>query len=1185
MVMKKTDTVMFKILALTIGLILCSSSADVIAQTQNQDSNVNYYSFYQKKIVRMDPNPSITLKLKNVPLKKALKKIAAQAEAGLYYDPDLLPDKRVNVSLQKTPLGEALRTVLNGTSLVATTRDRNIILHKRENNINPVSVNVNGVNLKTASVQKAITGTVTDATTKEALPGVNVVVKGTTIGTATDGDGHYSLSVPDDADTLIFSYIGYQTQQVLINGRSKINVALQAQTLQGQQLVVVGYGTQKKALVTGATVHESGATLAEKNTTNVLQAMQGQTPGVNITPTSGQPGAGLKVNIRGVGTIGNSNPLYVVDGVITGDISYLDPDDIASIDVLKDAASAAIYGVNGANGVVLITTKGGNLGSSGAAPESHISIDTYYGWQNLARKVHLLNAKEYATIMNEAAVNSNSNPYFTQTQVNKMAPGTNWMNQMFSDNVPTQNESITITGGSVSSVYAIAFSHTDQGGILGGSNLSNYERFNFRLNTERKMYGNFLRIGEHLTYSHVNQRGVQDQGQYDNSLRGAFQTSPFLAMYNKAGNFLSSKNSTFYKGGPWDVNEANPYALMVLTNKNITHSEKFLGDAYAEIQPIKGLNIKSTFGLEYDGSNDHTFTPTYDLSAYAFTTQNSISQNNSTGYTWNWDNTANYIFDINQSHFDVLAGTSIRKYQGSWMYGSNQGTTLFNDLQHAYLSNSSINSFTATYPDSTALNNTISLTGNANSVIAHASFFGRINYNYKQTYLATAVFRYDGSTRFAKGHQWGAFPSFSAGWVVSNEKFMKPLQHWLDFLKLRGGWGINGNDNISTTFAYESLIALSNATYQIGGSNVPGSYPSTIGTPDLKWETSQQLDFGFDAGLFNDQLSVNFDWYNKKTKNWLIQAPLLATAGVATPPYINGGDVTNKGIELQLTYNNHVGTDFRYSITGTYTYNKNEVTSVPTEDGIIHGGTNILFNNSPEFYRAQAGYPIGYFWGYKTDGIFQNEAQIQSYKNSKGQLLQPNAQPGDVRYVDTNGDGKINADDKTDIGDPNPHNLFGGNISLNYKNFDFSLTASGVSGNKIVQSYGDPANMYANWTTAVLNRWHGEGTSNTYPRVTLSHNNWTKFSDLYVHDGSYLRITNITLGYDFANLIKFKYLSECRLYVSANNLLTFTKYNGMDPAVGFSAQGANSNYNFGQGVDVGFYPTPKTYLMGLRIKF
>ncbi len=1114
---------------------------------------------------------------RGVPLSQALNILEEHFQVVFLYKGGVIEQKRVKHSLNiPDDINEAIGEILKGYALSYKELNPRTygIFSTEEMPVPAVPARL-----------EAVKGMVTDAGTGEPLPGANVLVKGTTTGTATDADGHYVLNVSSLTDTLVFSYVGYESRTIPIEGRTIINVALTQKALAGQELVVVGYGTQKKAFVTGATVHETGATLAEKNTTNVLQAMQGQTPGVNITPASGQPGAGIKVNIRGVGTIGNSSPLYVVDGVITGDISYLAPDDIASIDVLKDAASAAIYGVNGANGVVLITTKGGHFASNGAAPHSHVSIDTYYGWQNLARKVHLLNAKEYATIMNEAAINSGASPYFTQDQINNMKSGTDWMGQMFSDNVPTQNESITITGGSENAVYAIGFSHTDQGGILGGSDLSNYERYNFRLNTERKMYGDFLRIGEHLTFSHINQRGVKDQDQYNNSLRGAFQTSPFLAMYDSAGGFLSSKKSTFYNGGPWDVNEANPYALMVLTNQNRTRYEKLLGDAYAEIQPVKGLSIKSTFGLEYDGSDNHSFIPTYDLSAFSFTTQNSISQNSSVGYTWNWDNTVNYVFDIKQNHFDVLAGSSIRKYQGSWMNGTNQGSTLFNDLEHAYLSNSSISSFTATYPDSTALRNSVSLGGNANSVVAHASFFGRINYNYKQTYLATVVFRYDGSTRFAKGHQWGAFPSFSAGWIISNENFMKPLQPWLDFLKLRGGWGINGNDNISTTFAYESLIALSNATYEIGGSDVPGSYPSTIGTPDLKWETSHQLDFGFDAGFFNDRLSATFDWYNKKTKDWLIHAPLLATAGVSTPPYINGGNVTNKGMEVQLTYNDRIGTDFRFSITGTYTHNKNEVTSVPTEDGIIHGGTNILFNNSPEFYRAQAGYPIGYFWGYKTDGIFQDEAQIQAYKNSKGQLLQPTAQPGDVRYVDVNGDGAINADDKTDIGDPNPHNLFGGNISLNYKNFDFSVTASGVSGNKVVQSYGDPANMYANWTTAILNRWHGEGTSNTLPRVTLSKSNWAKFSDLYVHDGAYLRITNITLGFDFAHLIKFKYLSECRLYVSANNLLTFTKYNGMDPAVGFSAQGANSNYNFGQGVDVGFYPTPTTYLMGLRIKF
>jgi TonB-linked SusC/RagA family outer membrane protein len=634
---------------------------------------------------------------------------------------------------------------------------------------------------------------------------------------------------------------------------------------------------------------------------------------------------------------------------------------------------------------------------------------------------------------------------------------------------------------------------------------------------------------------------------------------------------------------PWNTGEANPYAMMEYTNQNRTNSDKLLGDVYLAIQPIKALTIKSTFGLEYDGSAYHSYSPIYDLSLYANNTTESISQNSSVGYTWNWDNTANYLFKINKNHFDVLVGNSIRQYTGSWLYGSNQGATLFGNLQNAYLSNSAITSV-ASSATAQVVTNSLSLSGNANPVVAHSSFFGRINYDYNETYLATVVLRADGSTAFAKGYQWGEFPSFSAGWVMTNESFMAPAKNWLNFLKLRGSWGINGNDNLSTTFAYESLIALSNATYNLGGTDVPGSYPSTIGTRNLKWETSHQLDFGFDAQLLGN-LNVNFDWYNKTTKDWLVQAPLLATAGVSAPPYINGGDVSNKGVEVQLSYNNHIGKDFHYTVTGTYSYNRNNVTNIPTIDGIIHGGTNILFANSPEFYRAQAGNPIGFFWGYKTAGIFQSRADVLAWRGKNGQVLQPNAQPGDVKYVDVNGDGVINASDKTNIGDPNPHHLFGASFSCTYKNFDFSVDASGVAGNKIAQSYREQASQYSNWTTAILNRWHGAGTSNTMPRVTLNNSNWVNFSDLYLQNGAYLRINNVTLGYDFAKMINFKYVHQCRLYVSVENLFTFTKYDGMDPEVGFSTQGQGSNYNFGQGVDVGSYPRPRTYLVGLSVKF
>jgi TonB-linked SusC/RagA family outer membrane protein len=1050
-----------------------------------------------------------------------------------------------------------------------------------------------------------VSGTITDVSTGEALVGVNVLVEGTTQGVISDFKGAFVFESLSENATLVFSYVGYATEKIAVAGQSTINVKLVPDIAKLDEVVVVGYGVQKKKLVTGATVSVKGEELQKLNTTNALQAMQGQAAGVNITSTSGQPGGGFKVNIRGVGTIGNANPLYVVDGVIVGDITYLNNSDIASIDILKDAASCAIYGINGANGVVLITTK---TGSSSNNQGGQISFDANYGYQNIGHKVSLLNSEQYANLQNEAAINSGLAPLFTQDQIKALGTGTDWLKQMFSTNVPVQNYNLSATGGTDASSYSLGASYTEQGGIIGGTALSDYKRYNFRANAERKLYNGALKVGEHLTFSFTDQKGVSDGGIYSgNVLAGALGTSPLLAMYDSKGKYLSSLNDTIYKGGPWNNTEANPYALMQYNSQTNTKSQRLVGDVYLELQPIKNLKIKSTFGIDYSSSANHNYRPVYDkLSVYAYNNYEVINQGGSQGYTWNWDNTMNYTFNISDHKFDVLAGAAIRKYQGTWFSGSNTGPTLFGSFDRAYLSTSTVTGYTMSSPptitrlpgeaDSTynkrfaaaaqILPNGISATGNANAVYAQSSFFGRLQYSFKEKYLATVVFRADGSTKFAKGHQWGYFPSLTAGWVVSSESFMESSKNWLDFLKVRASWGYNGNDNI-TAFNYLSLVSLSDARYNFGSTNTTltqGSYPKTIGVENTKWETSSQTDIGLDARLIKSRVTLCIYLYKKTTKDWLIAAPLLATAGVSTNPYINGGDVTNKGIELQLAYNGNVGKDFTYNVSGSYTYQKNTVNNIPTADGIIHGGTNSLFVNGPEFFRASAGNPIGYFWGYRTAGIFQNEAEVQAWKNADGIVIQPNAKPGDLKYVDINGDGKISADDKTNIGDPNPHELFGLRLSCNYKNFDLSIAANGVAGNKIVQSYRSPG-QYTNWTTDILSRWHGEGTSNTMPRLTQNSSNWVEFSDLYVHDGSYLRISNITLGYDLGKLVKLKNLSQFRIYVAAENLITFTKYNGMDPEVGTSLSDASGVYSFGQGIDNGFYPRPRIYMVGVNITF
>lgn len=1037
--------------------------------------------------------------------------------------------------------------------------------------------------------ERKITGRVTDATTRQPVANASIAIKGRPNAVTSNSDGVFSVT-GRTGETLEISSVGHVSKTVKIEAQTNnLDIQLDESYSKLEDVVVVGYGVQKSKAVTGATAHVKGEDLAKLNTTNALQALQGQAAGVNITSTSGQPGGGFKVNIRGAGTIGNANPLYVVDGVISSDITYLNPSDIASVDILKDAASSAIYGINGANGVVLITTKSGKMGGR---KDGQISFDAYYGYQNAPPKANLLNAEQYATMQNEAALNSGKGPLFTQSQINALGNGTNWLGQMFASNVPVQNYNLSANGGSDISSYSLGLSYTQQGGIVGGQKLSNYERYNFRTNAERKMYDGALKVGEHLTFSFINQYGIQDGGIYGNTLRGAFQTSPLLAMYDSSGNFLSSLNSTVYNGGPWNNTEANPYALMVYNNQNSTKTQKLFGDVYAELQPVKNLKIRTSFGLNYSSAANHSYTPAYDnLSIYAFNKYESISQGGSQSYTVNWDNTLNYIFKIKEHKFDFLAGSAIRKYQGSFVGGLNTGSTLFGTFDRGYLSTSNITSISMSADTTTANRQTVphsmSLYGNANAIYAQASFFGRINYSYKEKYLASAIFRADGSTMFAKDHQWGYFPSLSVGWVASSESFMASSKTWLDFLKVRASWGSNGNDGI-TAFNYLSLISLSNAQYNFGNTNTSltnGSYPSTIGVEKTKWETSRQTNIGIDAQLLNNKISASIDLYDKVTKDWLVAAPLLATAGVSTNPYINGGNVTNKGIELQLAYNDRIGKDFSYSISGSYAYNKNVVNNIPTADGIIHGSTNSLFVNAPEFFRASSGNPIGYFWGYKTAGIFQTEADVQAWKGKSGNPLQPSAHPGDVRFVDLNGDGAITAADKTNIGDPNPHHVFGVRFSGNYKNFDLSITTNGVAGNKLVQSYRDQPSSYGNWTSDVLSRWHGEGTSNSMPRVTQNNVNWTDFSDLYIHDGSYWRISNITLGYNFAKLVRWKNLTQFRLYVAAENLVTFTKYSGMDPEVGYSSSDASGAYSFGQGVDLGYYPRPRKTMVGVNIIF
>lgn len=1023
------------------------------------------------------------------------------------------------------------------------------------------------------SQTSTVSGVVISGTDELPLVGVSVLVKETANGTITDMDGNFKLNVVS-GQTLVFSYIGYVTQEIVVTDQKSLNVILKEDTEILDEVVVVGYGVQKKKLVTGATVQVKGENLAKMNTNSPLQGMQGQTPGVNISSTSGQPGSDMKVSIRGLGTVGNSSPLYLIDGV-GGDISTLNPADIESIDILKDAASAAIYGAQAANGVVLITTKSGKEG------KAQISFDAYYGVQTVARKINMLNAKEYMTIMDEQAVNSGNTPYDWSSfrsiyDANGNVHDTDWIDSMFKDNARTQSYTLGITGGSQTSTYALSLGYMSQEGVVGGKDVSNYERYNFRINSEHKIFkdSDLLKVGEQVSFVYKMNNGISVSDQYNNTLRGAFATSPLAPIYSDNNAYDSSYNDT--SNSDWYNGDGNPYGSMMTNSNNENKTATFSGNVYAELQPVRNLKLRSVFGAVYGSSEYRSFNPLYQFSIYTYnTTRTSATQNMNHSLGMTWTNTAAYDWTCGKHAFNALVGMEVYRYSGTYLQAKTGALREgFDDWDHAYVGNGTASS----------ADDGMSVDGYPHDESRSVSYFGRFGWNWKETYMLNATLRADGSSKFARGNRYGVFPSISAGWTLSNEKFMQNTQNWLDYLKLRASWGQVGNQNIDN-YQYTAPITSSNTHYIFGTadgapaqSGYWGAYPSRLVNESVTWETSEQTNIGIDARFLKSRLSLTADFYIKTTKDWLVEAPILATAGTGAP-FINGGDVKNTGVELALTWNDRAGKDFNYNIGVNGAYNKNKVGNIPTEDGIIHGKINMLYDNTPEFYRAQNGHAIGYFWGYETAGIFQNKEQIANWNaDGKHGILQADAQAGDVIYVDQNQDGIIDDNDKVDLGNGTPDFTYGFNVGFNYKNFDFSLVAYGAAGNQIVQSYRNHANSKANYTTAILNRWTGEGTSNRMPRVTDTNINW-QFSDLYLQDGDYLRISNITLGYDFAKLIKLKAISQARLYVQVQNAFTFTKYDGMDPEIGYGTS------DWVSGIDLGYYPRPRTFLVGVNLKF
>jgi TonB-linked SusC/RagA family outer membrane protein len=994
----------------------------------------------------------------------------------------------------------------------------------------------------------SVSGKITSSSDGMGIPGTSVIVEGTNSSTTTDFDGNYKIDVKSDG-VLKFSFVGYKTQRISVNNRNSIDVVLQLETAELKEIVVIGYGTQKKKVSTAATSVVSAKDIQSVASADVVNALQGQTSGVNVTSTSGQPGAGMVINIRGVGTAGNNSPLYVVDGVVVDNgIGYLDPSSIERVDILKDAAAASIYGARAANGVVLVTTRKGKDG------KMNVALSSYTGYQQIAKKLDLLNTQEYTTIVNESRVNSGLSPLYTPQQIAGF-PNHDWQDDLFNEGAMKQNHSLMITGGDKKSTLATGLSYYGQDGLIGSqTNQSKYERITFNVNSTSEVIEDHLKIGENFSYANIESSGVSDDGIYSNSIRGFLNAAPIDAAYDENGDFAHSVISS-------DI--ANPLGSLYYNNFNENKIDRYVGNIFAEAKFLKNFTFRTSFGVDITNSTYRSYLPVYSLSSNTNNTVSSVTQSANKGLGWLFENTLQYKASINDAHhFDVLVGTSAKENTSEYMSATGKNLN-FDDFAHAYLSNAT---------DQTS--NTVSGSRYDYSI---QSYFGRLLYDYNNKYLFSATIRRDGSSNFGPNNKYAVFPAFSAGWNVDRESFF-PENNVVKSLKIRASWGQNGNDQFAEQFAYMSTISSYDKSYHFGTTDETlqvGSSPDALSNPDLKWETSEQLDLGFDLTLFSS-LTFTFDYYDKTTKDWLVQASVPDIAG-ATAPFINGGDINNKGLEFGLGYRTNFGEDWTFSANGNASFNENEVVRIANAEGIIHGDTNLLFQGLDEMNRVEVGQPIGYFYGLKTDGIFQNASELTS--------VQPNAQPGDVRFVDLNGDGKIDANDKTKIGDPNADFTYGFNLEVTYKAFDFSIYTYGVAGSQNAFGVHDYTRAYNNYTTSILNRWTTEGTSNSIPRVTYgtdANGNYTKFSDLYIQDADFFRIKTATLGCDLTKMTNsLGFFSKFRLYVAANNLFTFTQYQGMDPEIGFG----NSNQSWARGIDVGYYPQPRTYMIGLNVNF
>jgi len=1019
------------------------------------------------------------------------------------------------------------------------------------------------------SQQLQVTGKVT-GNDGAPVSGASISIKGTSRGTVTDGNGLFTLAT-SKGDVLVFGSVGYATVEYEA-GKVPATVVLSAKAADLDDIVVIGYGTQKKSVTTGAISRVKGTDLANMPINRVDDALAGRVSGVTIASNNGQPGSAATVRVRGITTLNNNNPLWVIDGVVVdnGGIGYLNQSDIESIEVLKDAASQAIYGARAAAGVILVTTKKGKSG------KLNIAYNGFYGTSAPAKKLDILDATQYAILRNESAVNAGqAAPYANPSSFGK---GTDWQGLIFNNSAKRQNHELSLSGGSDRSTFYLSFGFFDQQGIV-ATDISEYKRVNVRINSTHKL-SKWLTFGENIGYAHDKSIGLGNtNSEFGGPLASAINldpitpavvTDPAIAAAAPYTNKGVRKDAN---GNPYGISTTvgqemtNPLAYIQTRLGNYSWSDNIVGNAYLEASPIKGLKLRSTLGGKIAFWGDENFTPIFWLNATNSTTQTNFRRTNNRRFDYNIENTASYTRTFNNDHnVTLLVG------QGAYMDNRTTMTsTTFFNIPVDNFKDASLN-----FKVPADQRNTDGSEGTEHTI---SSLFARLNYDYKEKYLLQALVRRDGSSRFSPNHQYATFPSIMLGWVASKEDFF-PANARINFLKIRGSYGSVGNDNIGD-FAYISTIG-SGRNYTIGtsGSYIIGYSPNAPSNPELKWEETRTTNIGFDAVVF-DNFNITFDWFKKKTLDILQNPRIPGYVGAISNPAANIGNMENNGIELELGYRNKIG-DLDFSINGNISHIRNKVTFLGDNQGkpveyITLNQANFQSSTYP-ITRTALGQAVNSFYGFKTMGIFQTQQEVDSYVDKNGNKIQPNAKPGDFKWWDKTGDGVIGEDDRTFIGDPTPDITYGFSINLAYKGFDAVIFGQGAAGNKIFQGLRRLDIGNANWQTKALGRWTPSNPSTTFPRLVANdpNKNFTNPSDFYLEDGGYFRLKTLQIGYSLpASLIKKTGMQKIRIYVMSQNLFTATKYTGYDPEIG---GGVFS-------IDRGIYPQARSFMAGINLGF